>query len=266
MPEPQTLIVQSRQNARIKALRASLARPLRLGEAGLVGIEGLHLLDEAMRSGLEVDTVFVRTGAEPLLQGLDLKASTIVAVSEQVLRAAVSTEAPQEVAALVRAPRFSMTDVCGAASPLVLVLAGLQDPGNLGTIVRSTEAFGATGCIALPGTVSPWNAKCVRASAGSVFRLPLVAASAGAAHAALAARGARSVATVVTGGDSTAAFDFQPPCALWIGNEAAGLDPALLEMCEARVTIPCPGPVESLNAAIAASVLLYEASRQRGAR
>ena len=261
MPEPQTLIVQSPQNARIKALRAALQQPLRTGERGLIGIEGIHLLDEALRSGLAIETVFVRAGSESLVDSIS--GAQLVSVAEEILRGAVSTEAPQAVAALVHPPAFTIEDVFGDGPPLVLVVAGLQDPGNLGTIVRSAEAFGATGILVLPGTVSLWNAKCVRASAGSVFRLPVVAVSIEDARDALATRVMRSLATVVSGGSALDSIDLRQPCALWIGNEGSGLSAELIELCDAGVTISTPGAVESLNAAVAASVLLYEASRQR---
>jgi TrmH family RNA methyltransferase len=263
MPAPQTLIVQSRQNARVRSLRAALARPPGLGSGELVGIEGIHLLEEALASGVEVETVFVRVGSEAALEGLPTVSAQVVLVTEEVLRGAVSTEAPQGVAALVRPPRFELNDLFSPAAALVVVIAALQDPGNLGTIVRSAEAFGATGMIVLPGTVHLWNAKCLRASAGSVFRLPVQQLTAAECIDALRERGVRSLATVVTGGCSADAGDLTAQSALWIGNEGAGLAAELVAMCDERVTIPCPGAVQSLNAAIAASVLLYEASRQR---
>jgi RNA methyltransferase, TrmH family len=137
----------------------------------------------------------------------------------------------------------------------------LQDPGNLGTLARSAEAFGATGMMLLPGTVSLWNAKAMRASSGSVFRLPAVLLTPDAAFAALRAQGVRIVAAVARDGDSEA--DLRGPSALLVGNEGAGLPDAWVAQADARITIPLPGAVESLNAAIAGSVLLYEAMRQR---
>jgi TrmH family RNA methyltransferase len=152
--------------------------------------------------------------------------------------------------------------------PLILIAAGLQDPGNLGTLVRSAEAFGATGVLVTPGTVSAWNQKALRASVGSVFRMPVVAATVE-EIAGLKSRSVRLLATVGFDDAETIAaqeMDFSTACALMIGNEGAGLAAEWMEMADARVTIPCPGPVESLNAAIAGSLLLYEASRQRSGR
>jgi TrmH family RNA methyltransferase len=181
----------------------------------------------------------------------------------------VDTESPQGVAALVEPPQFSLTEALVGPAPLVVLTAALQDPGNFGTIVRSAEAFGATGVIALPGTVDVWNAKALRASAGSAFRVPVVAEKANAALAALRERGIRLVAAIAAIGDREAIpctdVDLKAPTAILIGNEGSGLSQDLLERADAHVAIPMPGPVESLNAAVAASVLLYEAARQRNA-
>jgi TrmH family RNA methyltransferase len=146
------------------------------------------------------------------------------------------------------------------------VVAGLQDPGNLGTIVRSAEAFGADGIICLPLTVSAWNPKAVRASAGSVFRLPLLAASEADAIARLREAGVKIFATTVHAAQPADLVDLAQPVAILIGNEGNGVPTDLAAMADGTLTIPCPGQVESLNAAVATSVLLYEASRQRSVR
>ena len=145
------------------------------------------------------------------------------------------------------------------------MLAGLQDPGNLGTILRSAEAFGATAILSLPGTVSAWNPKAVRASAGSVFRLPLLETSVEECFASLHEAGVRIWTTALREAEPADRIDLAGPVALLIGNEGNGVPHALAELADGAVTIPCPGPVESLNAAAAASVLLYEASQQRAA-
>ena len=149
------------------------------------------------------------------------------------------------------------------ADRLILVLAGLQDPGNVGTLIRSAEAFGASGVVLLPGTVNRWNAKAVRASAGSVFRLPAVSLRVEEMMAMLRERGVRLLAATADGDVALDETGLDGPVALVIGNEGAGVPEELLAAADARVAIACPGPVESLNAAIAGSVLLYEAARQR---
>jgi TrmH family RNA methyltransferase len=251
--------IESRQNARIKELRAGFTRSA--GTSGNnIAIEGLHLVEEAVKSGLKLRTVFVRNGNEGLLEHLAVGGAEVLIVAEEVFLSASMTEHPQGIAALVEAPAFGVQAIFRGV-PLVVIAAGLQDPGNLGTLVRSAEAFGATGMILLPGTVSLWNAKALRASSGSAFRLPVVTMAADEAFAALRAHGVRVFAAVARDGASEP--DLCGPSALLLGNEGAGLPIEWVARADARVTIPCPGAVESLNAAVAGSVLLYEASRQR---
>jgi TrmH family RNA methyltransferase len=259
-------IVHSKQNSRLKELRRALAQPGRDGSS-LAGIEGPNLLEEALRAGLRIPVVFVARGAEHLLEGLALPAETeVLLLPRELLDSALATEAPQLVAALVEPPDWSWADVEGGsdkAAPLIVVLAGLQDPGNLGTILRSAEAFGATGVLSLPGTVSAWNPKAVRASAGSVFRLPLLSVGAEDCFTRLRKAGVKIWTTVVNGAEAVERIDLIGAVALLIGNEGNGVLEELAAQADGAVTIPCPGPVESLNAAAAASVLLYEACRQR---
>ena len=258
-----TRIVQSRQNSRVKELRSGFARPGR-SDQGHISIEGEHLLEEAVRSGLRVDAVFYRSGSEHLLDRVELPGEAeLLELPAEVFSSAVSTESPQGIAALVEPPSFTLEDALAGPAPLVVVAAGLQDPGNLGTLVRSAEAFGASGVLTLPGTVSLWNAKTLRASSGSAFRLPVVAVREDEAFAALRERKIAVLAAVAASGMDATACDLRRATALMIGNEGSGLPASLLKEADVRITITCSGPVESLNAAIAGSVLLYEASRQR---
>lgn len=259
-------IVQSKQNARLKELRRALANPGH-NEPGLAGIEGPNLLAEALRSGLRVRCVFAARDAEHLLEPLKLpKETEVLLMQRELLDSALATETPQPIAALIEPPDWTWAHLLRGqrtAAPLIVVLAGLQDPGNLGTIVRSAEAFGADGLLCLPGTVSAWNPKAVRASAGSVFRVPLLTASEKEAITHLRTAGVRMIATTAHGAQPADLVDLTEPVALLIGNEGNGVPAALVERADGAITIPCPGLVESLNAAIAASVLLYEAARQR---
>ncbi|MFP5276485.1 MAG: TrmH family RNA methyltransferase [Acidobacteriota bacterium] len=258
-------IVQSKHNARVKELRQILARPL---TGGRVGMEGPNLLAEAIRAGLRMECVFVAQGAEKLLESLDLPEETeILLTPKALLDSALTTETPQPIAALLEPPKWTWADLLRkqAGPGLVVVLAGLQDPGNLGTILRSAEAFGATGVVSLPGTVSPWNPKAIRASAGSVLRVPLIAAGEQDCLARLRAAGFGVFATAVRDARPVGELNLREPVALIIGNEGNGVPGALAAQSDGAVTIPHVGPAESLNAAVAASVLLYEAARQRGA-
>jgi TrmH family RNA methyltransferase len=259
-------IVQSKQNGRLKQLRRALAHPGR-DQGSLAGIEGPNLLEEALRAGLRIDCVFAAQGAEHLLESLPLPPETeILLLPRELLDSALATETPQPIAALIEPPVWTWEHLLNSQrniAPLILILDGLQDPGNLGTILRSAEAFGAGGVLCLPGTVSAWNSKAVRASAGSLFRLPLLTVSAEDCFARLHAAGVKVFATAVHGAEPAPRVDLAGPVALLIGNEGNGVSDHLAAQTDGTITIPCPGPVESLNAAVAASVLLYEASRQR---
>jgi TrmH family RNA methyltransferase len=265
-------IVHSKQNARLKELRRALAHPPRSGAgepAQLAGIEGPNLLREAIRAGLKIETVFVAEGFEGMLAELELPNEIdVLQFPGEVLDSALTTEAPQPVAALVGFPAWTWNDLLEThtdTAPLVIVLAALQDPGNLGTILRSAEAFGATGVVSLPGTVSPWNPKAVRASAGSVFRVPLVESNADECFSRLRSTGLRVLTTAVREAEFATSAHLTGPTALLIGNEGNGVPEELASRCDGAITIPMPGSVESLNAAVAASVLLYESARQRAA-
>jgi RNA methyltransferase, TrmH family len=258
--------VESKQNARVKELRQAFAQAGR-GARGLAGIEGSKMLEEALRAGLRVKSVFVAKGSERLLAPLRLPREVeILQLPQALLDSALATETPQPVAALVEPPVWSWAHVLGTRpmkTPLIVVLAGIQDPGNLGTILRSAEAFGATSVVSLPGTVSAWNPKAVRASAGSVFRVPVVTASERKCFDELREAGVRILATTVRGAERIDQVEMARSIAIVIGNEGNGVPQEIAGKADEAITIPCPGPVESLNAAMAATVLLYEAARQR---
>jgi len=259
-------IVQSKQNSRVKQLRRALANPGHERD-GLAGIEGPNLLVEAMRAGLRIHCACASEGNEEWLERQALSAETeVLILPREVLSSALTTETPQPIAALVEQPMWTWADLASnrqKAAALIIVLAELQDPGNMGTIIRSVEAFGATGVICLPGTVSAWNPKAVRASTGSVFRVPMLSGSAESTIVRLRDSGIKSLAAVVQNAQPADLIKLDGPVALLIGNEGNGVPPELAAQADGAITIRCPGPVESLNAAVAASVLLYEASRQR---
>ncbi len=168
--------VEGRHNALVKELRQAFSRG-ELTSDGYCAIEGFRILEEAIRSGLRFRAVFFSESAaaraEKLLSQLGAQVETLL-LPDKLFAGAVPSDAPQGVAALARWKEFSLDDVLAKskAGPL-LAIAGVQDPGNLGTILRSAEAFGAGGVLLGEGTVSPFNPKVVRASAGSVFRLPM---------------------------------------------------------------------------------------------
>lgn len=183
-------------------------------------------------------------------------------VSEAELAALAPTESPQGVLVVAATPRWSEDDIRLSPGAVVLVLDAVQDPGNLGTLLRTAEALGARGAVLLSGSVDPWNAKAVRASAGSAFRLPTVALEPSALGAWLRDNGVRLLAADAAG-EPVDAVDRGGSVALAVGNEGAGLSPTVLERCDARVAIPLRGRAESLNVAVAAGILLHELLRRR---
>ena len=223
-------------------------------------------VEEAIRSGLKFEAVFfAESAAAPSARLLPQfgKQAQLLILPPEVFASAVNTESPQGVAALVRLPPSSLEDMFSALHPLILVAAGIQDPGNLGTLMRSAEAFGAHGVIVGETSVSHFNPKVVRASAGSLFRLPIVRISLENAVAALRGRGLRLLATSSHLGDPLLQADLKTGVAVFIGNEGAGLPREILKAMDGAFVVPHSPRVESLNAGMAASIVLYEASRQR---
>lgn len=184
---------------------------------------------------------------------------------DNLFASAVPSDTPQGVAALVRCREFAREDVLArSANGPVLAIAGVQDPGNLGTILRSAEAFEAAGVLLGERTVTPLNWKAVRASAGSVFRLPIVRVQLLEVLGQLRERGLRLVATSSHKGTPLSKAALSGPVAIFIGSEGAGLSRELLKEMDEILAIPHSPKVESLNAGVAASIVLYEVARQRG--
>jgi TrmH family RNA methyltransferase len=258
--------IEGRHNALAKELRHAFARS-ELTEDGYCAIEGLHIVEEAIRSGLKFRVVFfsssAATKAERLLPQIGAQVETVV-LPDKLFASAVPSETPQGVAALVRWKEVSLDAVLAKSQtgPL-LAIAGVRDPGNLGTILRSAEAFGATGAILGEGTVSPFNSKVVRASAGSVFRLPTVRTQLAAAIASMRKQGLCLVATSSHKGTPLPEAKLAGSFVVFIGAEGAGLPRDLISEMDEVVTIPQSPKVESLNAGVAASIVLYEVARRR---
>jgi RNA methyltransferase, TrmH family len=267
--------IEGRHNPFIKQLRQTFAHAELTG-SGECAIEGIRIIEEAIRSGLRFSAVFFREsaedGAQRLLPQLGAHVETLL-VPDKLFDSVVPSESPQGVAALVRLKEFSLDDLVERlqVGPIV-VLAGLQDPGNLGTILRSAEAFGSAGVILGEGTVSPFNSKVIRASAGSIFRLPIVhrrekskTANLESIIAKLQEHEIRLIATSSHKGMPLDQADLKAPAAIFFGNEGAGLPRDLLAHMDESIAIPHATQVESLNAGVAASIVLYEAARQRTA-
>jgi RNA methyltransferase, TrmH family len=254
-------VITSKTNAKVKALRAALSG--KASKAGdLLAIEGATLIGEALRSGVRMESVFVRQGSEGVVEGLELGGVQVVVLSGDVFASAVDTASPQGVAAMIEIPEIERAKHY-AERGVVLVLEAIQDPGNLGTLLRAAEAFGAARLMITPETVNPWSPKALRASAGSVFRVPVRRMRLDEIGRWAEDEGVRVYAAVARANGAVACIDadFAWPCAVMIGNEGAGLSEAALKIASERIHIPCM--TESLNAAAAGATLMYEAMRQR---
>ena len=252
----------SEKNPLLKQVRRAVARGS-LTEDGYAVAEGFHLLEEALASDCEIRAVIVAESVKSTVSThiRGLKRTRLVAIPDKLFDELASTDATQGVIALVRPPAWTLDQLLRGKA-LVIVLDGVQDPGNAGAILSAGEAFGASGAAFLKGTVSPYNPKGVRASAGSIFRLPVVASTdESLLLAALDQKRILLYAAMPRAAKLMSEANFSERCAIVIGGEGRGVSPKL----QARATgvkIPTSG-VESLNAAVAAGVLLYEARRQR---
>src|SRR5207248_187142 len=262
--------IEGRHNTLVKELRQAFAWAEPSAE-GFCAVEGVRIVEEAIRSGLKFHAVFFRESAQHLAERLLPQIGTHVEtllLPDKLFNASVPSEAPQGVAALVQVKQFSPEDVLERLQlgPIVVVV-GLQDPGNLGTVLRSAEAFGSAGIILGEGTVSPFNSKVIRASAGSIFRLPViigkVAGGLEAISAKFRAQNVRLIATSSHKGTPLDQATLTTPSAVFIGSEGAGLSRTVLAQTDELIAIPHTAQVESLNAGVAVSIVLYEAARQR---
>ena len=267
--------ISSRQNAVVKRFR-ELARAPRGGDDQEVLLDGAHLVQEALDCDVAVEVAAFadkRLSAEQsalnqIADEVHARGGRVVTVSEQVLAAMSPVQNPSGVVAIgrVRPARLRATMSPAAAIPLVVVLAGLQDPGNVGAIVRAAAAFGASGVIATDGSADPFGWKALRGAMGATFRVPVAARGSGTDVIATAGEtGLQMVAAVPRGGTPLPALDLRVPTALVFGAEGTGLPPDIANAIRHTVTIPMVAPVESLNVAVAAAVILYEAMRQRRA-
>ncbi len=283
--------ITSRDNKWLKKFRAALrGHGPEQGEP--IAAEGPKLVEEGVRAGLETEALLVSETGERQLERIlraasdsesGIPRSRIFRTTDKLFESVAGTETPQGVAALFRARGWNFDDVLrGRAdssgayrsdAPLVIVMAAVQDPGNVGTIVRSAEAFGASGVIATRGTADPWSPKALRASAGSALRLPLLRgiatpvllAQLRMAGVKILAAGTRATVTDVPNGANTNASiaDMRGACAIFIGNEGGGLPSEVEHAADDWISIAMNEEVESLNAGVAASVILFEAARQR---
>lgn len=257
-------MITSRQNQYVKLFR-SLASAKGRREQGLFAVEGAHLIEEMLAAGWKARLGFVAPELvrNPLLaEQLRQNAEICLEVSSEVFGSLSHTMSPQGLAAAIPLPCYELPDIPAQAG-IVLALWEIRDPGNMGTMMRTAWAAGALGVLAVGECADFYAPKVVRAAAGAVFHLPLVEISEAQLVSWAQETGRELVAAVVEGGKPLPRCALSAQTVLLIGSEAEGLPETLLTACAQRVTIPMPGRAESLNAAVAAGILLYEYIRQR---
>ncbi|MFA4966603.1 MAG: RNA methyltransferase [Candidatus Margulisiibacteriota bacterium] len=223
-------------------------------------VEGEHL---ALEAGENIDYILYSSEL-PAVKILKAKGIPAYKVSKRDFELLTSVETPQGILAVARKPEHLIGDVLSASDPLIVYCIGIQDPGNLGTIIRSADAAAASAVLLSKGTVELYNQKVIRSTMGSLFHLPVIEfgeAEKGVKE--LKARGIKLIAADLSGKSNYWQAKLSGPVAILIGNEGAGLPPEILSMCDEVVKIPMPGKSESLNAAMSATLILYEALRQR---
>jgi TrmH family RNA methyltransferase len=257
--------IASRQNALVRRFR-DLAKSG--SEPGAALLDGEHLVREALRSTVPLDVVAVIDTASPALMALARDAAAagarVIEVSQAVIAAMSPVREPSGIVAIARCAPSRLGECLEHSPQLVLVLAGIQDAGNVGAMIRTAEACGATGLVCSTGTADPFGWKALRGGMGSTFRLPVCRREPlDAVLAALRAKGIALLAAVPGRGTPLPHNDLTGPVALLLGAEGAGLPPEAAAAADIRITIPMRAPVESLNVAVAAAIILYEAARQR---
>jgi len=234
---------------------------------GLFLVEGVRVVEDLLASGIDLQFAVAATTLGDSERGQALhaalrQATTVRELDERELAQVTETETPQGVVAVARIPQARLADVRVTRDAVVLVLDAVQDPGNLGTLIRSADAFGATAVVALPGTADFWSPKVIRSATGAAFRRPLINASDDDTWRWLAGHDV-AICGADMSGVPVHSLQIDGPTALVVGNEGAGLRAATRDKLTQLVSIPMRGETESLNVAVAASILLYELTRRR---
>jgi TrmH family RNA methyltransferase len=259
-------LIRSRSNRLVRRLRALKEQ----GEhEGLALLEGPKLIEEAALSGIPIVEVAASprltrsTRGQRLARELEAQGTPIRWLQDEILDSLSEVEVSQGVLAMARRPSFDEARLY-AAAPLLLVAVAIQNPGNLGSLLRTAEAAGASGAYLTDGSADPFAWKALRGSMGSAFRLPhLTGLRADEVLARLRTRGVEPVAAVAGAPTSYNELELRKPVAFVLGNEGSGLPDHVLRAIHVQVSIPMQGAVESLNVGVAAGVLMFEAARQR---
>lgn len=232
-------------------------------------IEGPHLIEMAIASGHQIKEVFftntfsAKKDGQRLLRQISKYTNDIFEITERLLSKLTDTETPQGILAIASYTPKNLEDIRFRSVPLIVIIDGVQEPGNLGTIIRTSDAAGADAVIILKGTCDVFMQKTLRATAGSIFNMPIVHAETGALLEWLASKGIRLSVTAVDGRTSIFDADLKNAVAFVFGNEAHGVSSQMKKNADFILKIPIFGKAESLNVSTSAAVCLYEAVRQR---
>jgi RNA methyltransferase, TrmH family len=257
-------LITSRHHAIVRQCRA-IAR----GDAEQMLLDGWHLVADAYGVGLSVELVAARADVAaahaPTLEAMAADGITVLQVADGVMDALSPVRTPSGVVAIAARPAIDPRALVAPDPALVVAAIGVQDPGNVGALIRSADAGGATGVLLDTASADPWSWKALRAAMGSAFRLPVLREGDGLDHLDSWQReGLCIVATDPRDGVDLHALDFTGPLVFVMGGEGGGLPDQVLDAADVRVRIPMRARVESLNVAVAAALLVYEAARQRG--
>jgi TrmH family RNA methyltransferase len=261
--------ISSRQNPIVRTFRALADNPDPTGERVL--LDGAHLVRDARAAGAEFEVLVVAvsrldgsTEEEQLAREFEAAAIDVVAADEKTFAAISPVKTPSGIAAIVRRKVTAPSILCGHPHPFILAAVDIQDPGNVGALIRTAEAGGATGAFVCGASATPFSWKALRGSMGSALRLPVVAGmTTDAVMNCMTDAGVRMIAAVPRDGDDPDAIDWRGPTGLFVGGEGPGLSDEVIARCSTRVSIPIAVTVESLNVAVAGAVLIYAARRQR---
>ena len=258
------MAVLTERSARVAAA-VKLHRQVARRRAGRFLAEGVNLVEAASARGLVRDVFVTESAAQRYSSLLDTAQWPVHLVSERAAKALSDTVTPTGLAAVCDMPATGLADVLAGSPRLVAVAVGIGEPGNAGTIIRIADAMGAAAVILGGHSVDPYNGKCLRASAGSIFAIPVVVApDAHAAVGTLRAAGLQVLATTVDGETSLADAELAAPTAWLFGPESHGLSAEFADGADHRVRIPMSGAAESLNVASAAAICLYQSARALG--
>ena len=257
-------MITSTSNQQMKKLSLLMKKAKERREQGLFVVEGIKMFREAPEEWIEGVYVSEQFMENPEHEAL-LSGVTYEVVADSVFKAVSDTQTPQGILALIRMPHYTLEDVMQGERTHLLLLESVQDPGNLGTMVRTGEGAGITGIIMNKTTVDLFNPKTIRSTMGSIYRVPyLITEHLPDLLDELHKENIRLYAAHLKGDTYYDAFDFTGACGFLIGNEGNGLSDEIAECADCYLKIPMEGKVESLNAAVSAALLMYECKRQRG--